>query len=68
MNLLPSSKSINEWSSEHFLSMRIVKAGNDPEKQGKGFADILFEEQGLNAKFIGPVLPRDARKLIKVMN
>jgi len=58
------NKSMNKWSSEHLLSTRIENAGDDPEKQGKVFADITsaVTQEKLGSKAI---LPRDARKLIK---
>ncbi len=59
---------MNKWSSDRFLSMRIERAGDNPLDQEEVFADILCaatEELGSKANFIAPILPRDARKLIK---
>ena len=59
---------MNEWSSGR---LRIERAGDDPKEQEKEFTDILLAvtgELGSKAKFIGPLLRRDATTLIKDLN
>jgi hypothetical protein len=66
--LVAFNKSMNKWSSDRFLSLRIQRAGDDPEEQEEVFADILCAatvELRSNANFIRPILSHDAKKLIK---